>query len=357
MPILWLDLLLVSGFAWMARYFAIPSTSGPALINPNKMLAVMAALALILVAGLRLNIGDTFFYMHSYKETDFRWDYVIQQKDMGFNLLQMALKSMSDDPQILIFVTALITNALIVLVLYRYTRLFELGLYLYITTGAFIVSMNGIRQYLAAAIAFAATKYLLEGNVYKYMSVVLVASFFHQSALVMIPLYFIVRRKAWTGATFGMLLLAIAIVMGYNQFSDMLFTAIKDTQYGQYSTFSEGGANVLRVLIDSVPLVIAFMGREKLRTVFPKVDIIVNLATLGFVLMVISTQNWIFARMAIYFSLYQIILMTWIILCFRKKDRKLIYFTMVILYLIFFFYENVITLGLDYRSAYLIWPF
>ncbi|MBW7456961.1 EpsG family protein [Paenibacillus sepulcri] len=357
MSILWMNLLLVFAFGWMARYFAVPSPSGPAMVSPNKLMAALAAFTLILVAGLRINIGDTFFYMHSYRETDFRWDYVVQQKDIGFNLFQMVLKNFSADPQTLIFATALITNALIVVVLYRYTRLFELGLYLYITSGAFLVSMNGIRQYLAAAIVFAASKYLFEGSMYKYMMVVLAASFFHQSALIMVPLYFIVRRKAWTGTTFGMLLVAIAIVFGYNEFSELLFSALKDTQYGEYSTFSEGGANVLRVLINAVPLVIAYLGREKLRETFAHADIVVNLSLLGFILMVISTQNWIFARMAIYFTLYQIILMTLVVKGFREKDQKLIYYAIVVLYLIFFFYESVITLGLDYQSNYLNWPF
>jgi len=356
MTILWMTLIIVFTFAYMARYFAVPAVSGYVTINPNKLMAVMAAITLIVVAGLRKNIGDTFFYMHGYIVNDFSWDRIKHQKDLGFNLFQLLLKQFSEDPQILIFVTALMTNALIVAVFYHYTRLLEIALYVYITSGAFIVSMNGVRQYLAAAIVLAATKYLFEGSFYKYLMVVLFASLFHLSALIMIPMYFIVRLKAWTGTTFGMLFIAIAIVFGYNQFSDLLFSAIKDTQYGEYSTFAEGGANVLRVLVDAAPLIIAFLGREKLRTIFPKADIVVNLSILGFILMVISTQNWIFARMAIYFNLYQIILMTWIIKCFRDKDQKLIYYAMIVLYLIFFFYENVITLGLDYRSTYLIWP-
>ena len=57
----------------------------------------------------------------------------------------------------------------------------ELSLYVYITGGLFLVSMNGIRQLLAAAIAFTATKYLIDGNWIKYFLIVLFASLFHQS--------------------------------------------------------------------------------------------------------------------------------------------------------------------------------
>lgn len=47
------------------------------------------------------------------------------------------IKSISDDPQVLIFTTALITNTLIVIVLYKYSRMLELSLYVYITGGLF----------------------------------------------------------------------------------------------------------------------------------------------------------------------------------------------------------------------------
>ena len=40
----------------------------------------------------------------------------------------------------------------------------ELSLYVYIASGMYLVSMNGVRQYLTAAIIFTATKYILDGN-------------------------------------------------------------------------------------------------------------------------------------------------------------------------------------------------
>lgn len=318
-------------------------------------MSIAAALCLILVSGLRSNIGDTPFYMHSYKITDFRVEAFVNQKDIGFNIYQMLLKMISQDPQFMIFVTALLTNALIVIVMYKYSRLFELSLFLYITSGAYIVSMNGIRQYLAAAILFAATKFLLDGSWKRYMAIVLFASIFHQSALILIPLYFIVRKKAWTGITFTLLGLGVVIVFGFNQFSAALFSAIQDTQYGEYQSFQEGGANVIRVFFYVAPLIIAYFGRDKLRAVYPKIDIFVNLSILGAIFMIISTQNWIFARMAIYFSLYQIVLVSWIVKAFRERDQKLIYLILLIVYVIFFFYENVIALGIQYRSDYITW--
>ncbi|MED0941471.1 EpsG family protein [Bacillus mycoides] len=355
MFIFWVTLALVYILSFLARYFSTPVIMGPHIVQskPNKLLVFLTIVILVMVSGLRNNIGDTFFYMYSYKKDTFDWEHIKEGKDMGFNVLQMILKQFSNDPQILIFVTALITNVLIVLVLYKYTRMFELSLYVYITGGMYLISMNGIRQFLAAAIIFAATKYIFEGNWKKYILIILFASTIHQTALILIPIYFMIRRKAWSWETYVTLFCSVFIVIGFNQFLDTLFSVIGDSQYGDYKNFSEGGANILRVGVNIPPIIIAYIGREKLREIFPKSDYVVNMSILGLVFMIISTQNWIFARFSIYFGLYQLILISWIIKLFTDKDQKLVYYAILIFYFIFYAYENVLTLNIIYKSNFL----
>lgn len=358
MTILWVSLVAVTFFGFMARYFSVPSpASGYLPIQPDKFAAGLAAVTLVLVAGLRNNIGDTFLYMHGYSVEQWNWEQVFERKDIGFNILQLLLQQITSDPQILIAVTALVTNILIVSVFYQYSRMLEISLFVYITSGAFIVTMNGIRQYLAAAIIFAGTKFLVEGKWKPYMLLVLFASIFHQSALLMIPIYFVARRKAWSKLTMLYLTAAILIVLGYNYFSEMLFSAIEDTQYGHYQEFQEGGANFIRVFICLVPLIIAFMGKDKLRELFPAGDVFVNLSIVSLILMIIATQNWIFARLTIYFNLYQLVLFGWLVKLFREKDQWFVYFVLISLFFIYCFYENVIILDIRYSSDYIKWPF
>jgi transmembrane protein EpsG len=356
MTILWINLAIVFMLSFFSRYFAVPTTGilSSVPIKPNKVLAFGAMLSLALVSGLRSNIGDTYFYKHSFEINDFTWEFINSQKDIGFGILQMVLKKYSNDPQVLILTTAIITNILIVLVLYKYSRMFELSIFVYITGGLFLISMNGIRQCLAAAIIFTATKFLIEGSWVKYVFAVLFASTFHQSALVLIPIYFLVRYKAWSKATFILLFFSILIVLGFDKFSDLLFSAIKDSEYGHYQNFNEGGASIIRVAVNLVPIVISYFGREKLRKIFPESDIIVNMSIIGFVFMIISTQNWIFARFSIYFTLYHLILISWIVKVFSEKDQRIIYYALLICYLIFYYYESVISLNIIYKSNYLL---
>ncbi|WP_165998224.1 EpsG family protein [Bacillus sp. Cs-700] len=357
MTILWMTLAIVFLFGYFARYAsATVITHGYSqVIRPSKLFVLGSMITLVIVAGLRSNIGDTFNYVNIYEENTFTWEYVFSHKDIGFGILQMILKAISEDPQILIFTTALFTNALIVIILANYSKRIELSLYVYITGGLFLVSMNGIRQALAGAIAFTATKYLIEGNFIKYSLIVVLASFIHQSALILLPIYFVVRFKPWSKATIALLILSIVIVMGFGKFSSILFSAIEDTQYGGYEDFNEGGASSLRVLVMAAPLLIAYLGREKLKKLFPKSDVIVNMTLLSVVFMIVSTQSWIFARFTIYFGLYQLILISWIVDLFKQRDQKVIYYGILVCYLVYYYYENVISLNIIYKSNFLTW--
>lgn len=353
MSIFWLNLSFVYILSCFSRYFTSPIPNGNEIIRPNKFLVFIALLILVSVSGLRVNIGDTEAYMHSYELNDFTWEQIKTQKDIGFGVLQMFLQKFSDNPQLMIFSTALLTNLLIILVLYHYSRMLDISLFVYITGGLFLVSMNGIRQVLAAAIFFTATKFLIEGKWKRYMLIVLFASTFHQSALILIPIYFLARTKAWSKFTIILIFISILIVIGFEQFTTVLFSAIEDTQYGLYQNFDEGGANYLRVVVYSAPLLIAFLGRDKMRSIFRDSDYIVNMSILGLVFMIVSTQNWIFARFSIYFNLYHLILISWVVKLFGERDQKIIYYVILVCYFLYYYYENVLSLNISYKSNFL----
>jgi transmembrane protein EpsG len=352
LAIFYLNLFLVYMFSLCSRWFA-KRPSELADSKPNLLLVFLAMATMVLVSGLRKNIGDTVYYMNSYANLDYSWVNIVGQKDIGFNIFQMILQKISNDPQLLIFVVALITNVLIIMTLYNYSKLFELSLYVYITSGMFLVSMNGIRQFMAAAIAFAATKYIVNGDWKKYILVILIAAQIHQSAFILIPIYFIVRRKAWSWTTMALLVLAIFIVLGFNQFSSLLFSVLENSQYSNYKDFQEGGTNIFRVAVSGVPVLLAYLGRDRLREIFPQSDYFVNMSLLAFVFMIISTQNWIFARFMFYFGLYSPLLMSWIVHLFVSRERKLIYYSIIVCYFVYYFYENVISLGIRYASNFI----
>src|SRR5699024_12245434 len=113
MALLWLNLIIVFTFSLLARHFAKDELNrNPTYFpKPNKVFLFGALTSLVTISGLRANIGDTYFYKHAYEKSDFTLELVFAEKDIGFGFLQMFLqKFISEDLQILIFVTALITK-------------------------------------------------------------------------------------------------------------------------------------------------------------------------------------------------------------------------------------------------------
>ncbi|MNY36271.1 Transmembrane protein EpsG [compost metagenome] len=150
-----------------------------------------------------------------------------------------------------------------------------------------------------------------------------------------------------------LLAISVILIIGYGIISDVIFSAIADTHYSEYQNFQEGGANVIRVAISAIPLIFAFIGRNKLRELFQYGDFVVNMSLLNFIVMAVATQNWIFARFTIYFGLYNVLLMSWVISLIAKKQQKLVYYAILGFYLIYFYYENVVTLNIVYKSNFL----
>lgn len=357
MNVLWINLFIVFTFSLLARYNGRLSVLGPATLKPNRFYTNVALLSLVLVSGLRsAGIGDTWGYMYYYKIIGTNIDQALTGKDLGFNILVVLLNKISSNPQLLIFVAALITNILVIKVIYDYADPFELGTFLYITSGSFLVSMNGLRQFLASAIIFAAIKWLIDGQWKKYFFLVLLASTLHLSALIMIPAYFIARRKAWSRTTIIMIFLTVTTFVFFKPAITVLFNFMGDNQYSHYRDYLTKpglGANVIRIIIAAIPLILAFLGRRSLRRFWTYSDYIVNMSLMNFIFTLFAVYNWVIARLTIYFGLFNFLLLPWIIkYIFERESKKLMYLVLVACYLIFFYYENI-AFKILYRSDYL----
>ncbi len=318
---------------------------------PNVLGFVVPAAAFGVFSGLRNNMGDTFFYIYSYRLLDRDMEPVHFRFSGGilYPLLQYWCRMRSDEPHQLIMITALIACIPIVYAIYKYSCSFELGIALYVLTGYFTFSMNGIRQYAAAGILILGMKYMLSDkktDFFKFLLLVLAAWLFHTSALVMIPIYFVVRRKAWTPLTFVFLIGTVIVTLAFNAILPTFLDILEDTEYSRYADngwFTEGveqGSSIIRVFVLFVPLVLAYMDREFFRMQYGrKWDILVNIGIINLAFYILSLYNWIFARFAIYTSIYVIVMMTYVITRGAVPQKsKWLYPSSLLLY-IFYFYN------------------
>lgn len=308
----------------------------------------------VLVSGLRSGIGDTYMYRHLYGLIGPGYE-ANGGYEPGFILFFKMLKSISSNSQFMLIVTSLIINVLNIVTIYKYSKdsYFELGIFMYVASGYYTVTMNGIRQSLAAAIIFYATTFIIKGKFKTYCAVILLMYTIHSSALIMIPVYFVVRCKAWEKATNKLYGLVLTGLFLYQPLMGIMVRFFGDSRYAQYADFNEGGANLLRIAIFIVPVVLAYLKRDIIREKWEYGDIFVNMNIICMIVMLFSVYNWIFARFTIYFQLYSFILLPYIVKnCLSGKERRLIYFGLIFCYFIFFYYDQVIAMNMSYTSPY-----
>lgn len=364
MRIWWITLGVTFIFCTFARIYSkmVVGLDGCITYKPNVFFSTLACIVLILVSGLRINIGDTKTYMNHFQ--DMPSDFIETVKslnedtvDGGFKILSAFIKNyITENPQIYILILAAITISLIFITLYKYCGVLELGIFIFITAGNYLVSMNGVRQYLVSAIMFFIFPLIYKKKWWIYLPIVGIVSSIHQSAIIFIPLYFIVNTEAWGKTSKMMLAMGILAYIFYPITAKITSIVLSDTYYSMYGegilTGSAGGSNIIRSLVYTVPIVLSYIKREEIRKQEKYFDIMVNFSILNLVFMLLSNKSsWIFARYCIYFSLYMIILLCWCIkYILNKKQYRLIYYTCSMLFAAYYFYEMHISLNQIYIS-------
>ena len=222
--------------------------------------------------------------------------------EWGFQLYMYIIKFLSSNSTVVfLFISSFIIVGGIIYFWSKESSCIELCMAVYMLGGGFVSGMNGIRQAIVASIFIANYKLIKEKKYLHYFALCLLLSMIHKSALILIPMIFILNFKPWNTGTWGLLLSSIILYLGYPLFAGFLTNMLEGTTYGIYSegimNFSHGGANVLRVAVLLVPIILAYVYNDKLKKEFSYYGICLNGAIMSFIFMLIaSIRSWIFAR-------------------------------------------------------------
>jgi transmembrane protein EpsG len=202
-------------FVVLAFFYVIHTSNQPkhTLNNndkPSKFIAFIVFGYIVFWAGIRNRFVDTAAYIHTFNmasPNDIASLDISFNSGWGFRLLEIFFKQLiSSNYHAWLMFVAIVTGTCIAVTFYKYSHNYFYSVFLFLATTNFTWLMNGIRQFLAVAIIFAATPLIKKNKWFKFILIVLFASTIHGTALMMIPIYFFVRAKPWT--SHAMLLLA-----------------------------------------------------------------------------------------------------------------------------------------------------
>lgn len=271
-------------------------------------------------------------------------------KDKGFSVLTVIIKCVvGNSPELYFLILASFQMLCVAFVYRKYSCDYWFSIFIFVASTEYISWMhNSIRQFTAVALVFAAAPFLFKKKYVSAIAIILIASTIHGSALLMLPVIFIVQGRVLNKKTIVCVIAVVIALLCVNQFTNLLDTLLSDTQYknvvSDWQSFEDDGTSPLRALVYSVPAILVLVGRKYIRNEDnPVIQVAANASIITAVLSWLSTAtSGIFiGRIPIWTSLYASgILLPWEIdNLFTKESAKLIKSVAIICYVIFFYYQ------------------
>ncbi len=196
----------------------------------------MIALALFVGVSDMLGGYDRYIYGELFDEVadirqegrDFSTAYIFQQypTELGYVYLNVLLSYFTANRYVFIFVLTLIIYALYYIDIKRYASDYRMALLLFLGL-LFFFTFTYLRQMIGVGIAGLSLKYVYERKLWKFVICILLAALFHNSAIILFPIYIIPSRKYSVGVV--IVLMLICLLIGVSGISSSLFEAYSST--------------------------------------------------------------------------------------------------------------------------------
>lgn len=316
--------------------------------------ALILACPYVIWATNRGNIGDTYAYRMAFRNIPLIGNELAaylsaNDKDRGFTILVSLIKSViGSNETLFLFLIAAFQMFCIVYFFRKYSVNFLLCMFMFIASTDYLSWMfNGMRQFIAVCIILLSFGLILRKRYIPAILVTLLASTIHASALMMIPLIFVIQGRAWNWKTLLMLAGVSAAILLIDPFTAFLDSVLAETQYNDLITNdiwkNDDGTNILRALFYSIPAALALVGKKRVaETNSPVINLCVNcsVCTAALYFLSVFSSGIYIGRLPIYTTLQGYAAVPWLIdHMFTKQSAKIITGGLMAGFLAFFYYQ------------------
>lgn len=236
----------------------------------KRVLGVILTILMILISGFRYDVGmDYPIYEDMYNK-------IINGQSVrgewGFVAICKLCISIGGNAQLMFFIFAIAT----ILLFYKSYRLFSpnviMSLTIFLCLGQlYLNTFNIVRQSLAIAIFAYSIKYIVNKNPFKYFIAIFIASLFHTTALILAPLYFVLRVK-WSK------LIKVVFLAVLASSSGIIINIIQNSPYEVYLRFERytHSASIINILYLGLGLLI-ILYESKLMATYKDRNVFINL--------------------------------------------------------------------------------
>ncbi len=291
----------------------------------NNIYLYIAGGILIVLSGIRYFVGTDFEnYMYAYDiitPLDFA-NMLNTEYEVGFFVV-VKMASFLGNVQYLFVLFAALTVYFLIKVIKDHKNYASLIMFVYLFS-YFTGTFNIIRQGLSVIMVCYGFKYLINRSFIKYSFMVLLASLFHTTAIIMLPIYFAVQdvNKKITKKQIFIIFLAIVAILNFNTIFSIL-TSI--SIFSDYDTYSQAIDSTNLSFILSLIMLIVYLSNAKVLISEDKKNKVYLILYIFSV--IISFSGYIspfLKRVAMYFSIVDIFIIATLLKSENVKNKDLI---------------------------------
>lgn len=291
----------------------------------KRVFIFIGASGLFLIMALRHEtVGtDLLSYKNEFVNADYYLEKMIRSTELGYSYFNYFLHKTGLSFQVYLALISLIIVYVISKLFYLYSKNILLSYHLYVTIGLFAMTMSGLRQSLAISLTILSFIYLLKNRKKIFFLFVGIAYWFHNSAIIFLIVYLIRKVTLSRKNAILIYILSASIYLIKNYIAIFIFYVLPE----KYIRYWEGTSqiNPIVVIVSMIiPLACIFFWPSKSKNEESShiVSVLFVISCINFIVHILAIEILMFERMALYFSIYTVILIPNIISGIADKNIR-----------------------------------
>lgn len=300
-----------------------------------KFLKVVSFIILVILGGFRYEVGaDWFSYEKLYYSLQGISNVFSAREEKLFTMFSFACRQLVNSYSFFIFCLFFLSFSIKFNVFNKYSPDIFLSLIIYFFTILLIYDLNGVRQGIATSFILLSISPVLNRQLPKFLLFILIASFFHVSAVIFLPFYWLAHiklsLKQITVISFLMVLLSIPVrsFIEHSKYFEAFFTLKTFSHYSAYLDNNTTGRPVsilsIAVLQRVFTFSLFFINYKKLKAEEGLKNLLINGYLISLIIFFfLSFSSEISSRISFYYKALEIIMIPLIVTSQKKLSNRL----------------------------------
>lgn len=332
----------------VATYYSTVDGGNQTVKQRYMLIAMLSFLAFIVGISDMLGGYDRYIYGELFDDTadmvskgiyNFTLTPVAAEytKEYGYQIYNVLIGAITDNRYIFIFITTCIIYILLYNSIKEYCINYPFAIILFLGLW-FFFSFTYLRQVMGATIAWLSVRYIIKRDLKRFLIVWAIAWSFHNSALVLLPMYFIPVRKFDRQKV--IIVMILAFILGMSGGPSALFSAYGEVDSERAGSVSNETGFRIAYFIEAVFFLFIILKRYKEIPSNSANVVLMNMALVFCLILLFFIKSENGGRLSWYYMIGVISTITY--LCTYSRKNKM--FANIIVVVSFFLFNRILTL-------------